>query len=286
MRFRHHQPDVRLRDVVQDYWELEDLHLSAPEHNADMPERTVRLMFSAEQMWVGPSVDALRPVLPVTLSRFSLQPRNLVVQGRLRALVVEFYPWAARQLLGWSAEMVPDALDAALSASIWGREVVALMQLQDWDAAREALETHLLHLSSGQGEPGMGVRAARQIYQSSGTVRVAKLAEELNLSPRTLERQFVQQVGVSAKSLARVVRFDKVNTRIRENPAVPMAELTFELGFFDQAHLIKEFKALSSMTPGAFAVIAAQRSSIIDLSNGGDHHIEVGMQSTNDSESV
>ncbi|ULH16039.1 helix-turn-helix domain-containing protein [Deinococcus sp. KNUC1210] len=276
MRFRHHDPDVRLRGAVQSYWELEDLQLSAPEQNADLPERTIRLMFSADRLLIGPSVEALRPLLPVSLSRFSLQPRSMVVQGRLRALVVEFYPWAARQLLGWRAEMVPDALDAALSASAWGREIVALIQLAEWDAAREVLETHLLRLTAGQGEPGTGVQAARQIYQSSGRLRVARLAEELNLSPRTLERQFVQQVGVSAKVLARVVRFDEVNNRIRENPAVPMAELTFELGFFDQAHLIKEFKALSSMTPGAFAVMAAQRSSGLDLSNGGDHFIEVG----------
>jgi len=59
-----------------------------------------------------------------------------------------------------------------------------------------------------------------------------------------------------------------------------MAELTFTLGFFDQAHLIKEFKALSSMTPGAFATFAARHQHSMDLElfrNGSDVYLEVGL---------
>ena len=277
MRFRHHPPDPRLSALVQGYLELEDLHLADPVRSADFPERTVRMMLLAGQMLAGPSADALRPLPPVMLTRFSLQPQSMVLQGLLRGLMVELYPWGARQLLGWSADQAPGALDAALSASAWSREVVALLQLGQWDAAREALEAQLLTLAGLQDEPGSGVQAARQIYRSSGVVRVAELAEELNLSARTLERQFAQQVGVGAKTLARVVRFDTLNTRIRTDPAVLMADLTYELGFFDQAHLIREFKALSSLTPGAFAAIAARRQSNLDLlQDGSDQYLEVG----------
>jgi len=278
MRFRYHNPDPRLRDLVHGYWEMEDMHLSGLEYNHDLAERTVRLMFSADQFLMGPSSDTLCPIPSVMLTPFVLQPQRSVMQGSLRVLMAEFYPWGARQLLGWSAGMTPDALNDALSASAWGREVVALVQQGEWGSAREALEAHLLHLAGLQGEPGAGMQAAQQIYQSFGTMRVAELAEELNLSLRTLERQFAQQVGVSAKTLARVVRFDEASTRIRLNPAVPMAELTFALGFFDQAHLIKEFRALSSMTPGAFAALAASRQPNLDfelLQPGSDQYIEL-----------
>lgn len=280
MRFRHHAPHPRLRDLVQGYWELEDMLLAWPEQNFNLPERTLRLMFSSETALLGPSLDALRPISPVVLTPFSIQPQRTAGRGRLRALVAELYPWGARQLLGWTAQMVPDALDTALSASAWGREVVALVQHGEWETAREALEEYLLLLADQSTEPGAGVQAARQIYQSFGKVRVAELAEELNLSPRTLERQFAQQVGVSAKTLARVVRFDEANIRIRTNPGVPMADLTFELGFFDQAHLIREFKALSSMTPGAFASIAARRRHRVDLDLlrvGGDQYLDLAV---------
>lgn len=265
MRFRHHIPDGRLRELVRGYWEIEDMHLARPEQNHDLPERIMRLMFSAETILTGSHADTLRPLPPVVLTPFSLQPQRTVVQGRLRVLVADLYPWAARQLLGWHAGLPAGQLNEALSATSWGREVVALVHLGEWDGAREALEAQLLRLKGQQLEPGAGVQAARQIYASFGTVRVTELAETLNLSPRTLERQFAQQVGVSAKTLARVVRFDEVNFRIRSDPAVPMAELTFELGFFDQAHLINEFRALASITPGTFAALAARRRDRVDL---------------------
>lgn len=259
MRFRYHDPDVRLRDQVRGYWEYEDFHLAGPELNYDLPERTLRLMFSAEPVLVGATLDALRPAPSVILTPFTLGAQRMVVQGQQRALAADLYPWGARQLLGWHAQAPPEALNEALSASAWGREVVALLRLREWDAARAALEAHLLARAGVQDEPGAGLHAAQQIYQASGVVRVAELAESLNVSARTLERQFAQQVGVGAKTLARVVRFDEAMTRIRADPNIPVAELTYQLGFFDQAHLIKEFKALSSMTPGTIAAITAQR---------------------------
>ncbi|GHF44053.1 AraC-like DNA-binding protein [Deinococcus metalli] len=278
MRFRHHAPDPHLRDVVQGYWELEDVHLAWPEQNYTLPERTMRLMFSAETLMLGPHPGALRPLPPVALTPFTRHPERTVGQGRLRVLVAELYPWGARQLLAWSPDTAPEALDAALSASAWGREVVALVRQGEWTAARGALEAHLRSVTARQGEPGAGVVAARRIYDSLGAARVADLAEELNVSPRTLERQFAQQVGVSPKTLARVVRFDEANTRIRTDPSVPMAELTFDLGFFDQAHLIREFRALSSLTPGAFAAVAARRQNRVDLDLlrvGGDQQLDL-----------
>lgn len=264
MRFQHHDPDPRLRDLVQGYWELEDLHLAVPVENADLPERTVRLLFSAGTVLMGPDASALRPLPPVTLTRFSLQSQANTMQGQVRALVAELYPWGARQLLGWSAQQAPGTLDTALSTSAWGREVIGLLRQQDWAAAREALEASLLARAAEQDEPGVGVRAARQIYTSLGNVQVTELAGSLAVSPRTLERQFAQQVGVSPKTLARVVRFDEMNSRIRLNPAVSMADLSFELGFFDQSHLINEFKALSSLTPSAFAAFAARHQYHMD----------------------
>lgn len=278
VRFRHHGPDTRLRGLVQGFWELEDAQLAWPEQNYSLPERTLRLMFSAETLRLGPSLAELRPLPPVVLTPFTRQPHRTVGQGRLRMLVAELYPWAARQLLGWTADTPPDALDAALSASPWGREVVGLVRSGEWTAAREALEGHLLALGHLRDGPGTGVLAAQRIYGSFGAARVADLAEELGVSPRTLERQFAREVGVGAKTLARVVRFDEANTRIRSDPAVPMADLTFELGFFDQAHLIKEFRALSSLTPGAFASLAARRRQRVDLDllrAAGEQHLDL-----------
>lgn len=278
MRFRHHDPHPDLHDLVQGYWELDDLYLAKPVKNADFPEGTVRLLFSAQMVLTGPAPETLRALAPVTLTQFSLRSQGNMMQGQFRVLVAELYPWAARHLLSWQADAPPDRLNTVVNDSTWGREVVALVRLGEWNAAREALETHLIELARQQGGLGAGVQAARHIYQSLGRVRVAELAEALNISRSTLERQFAQQVGVNAKTLARVVRFDAANTRIRLDPSVPMADLTFELGFFDQAHLINEFKALSGMTPSTFAAVSARHRHTVDLNlfqRNGDSYLEL-----------
>jgi len=278
MRFRHHAPHPDLHDLVQGYWELDDLYLAKPVKNADLPEGMVRLMFSAQTVLTGPAPETLRALPPVTLTQFSLHSQESMMQGQFRMLVAELYPWAARQLLGWQADAPPDRLNTAINDSTWGREVVALLRLGEWNAAREALETHLIGLARRRGGLGAGVQAAWHIYQSLGTVQVAELAETLNISRSTLERQFAQQIGVSAKTLARVVRFDAANTRIRLDPSVPMADLTFELGFFDQAHLINEFRRLSGMTPSRFAAVAVRHRHTVDLNlfeRRGDSYLEL-----------
>ncbi len=99
MRLRRHAPDARLRELVLAYWEYETYKDAGPELNHDLPERTVYLMFSAEPVRFGPSADALRPLPPITLTPFVMEPHQMVGQGKLRALMVDLYPYAARQLL-------------------------------------------------------------------------------------------------------------------------------------------------------------------------------------------
>ena len=60
------------------------------------------------------------------------------------------------------------------------------------------------------------------------------------------------EVGVNAKTLARLIRFEEVRNRLWLEPKVSLAQLAYELGFADQAHLTREFRALSYMTPRTF----------------------------------
>jgi len=89
MRFRHPTYHPDLHDLVQGYWELEDLHLASPAQSTDLPEGTIRLMFSAETVLTGVGTVALRTLPPVPLVHFSSHPQENVMQGRFRILVAE-----------------------------------------------------------------------------------------------------------------------------------------------------------------------------------------------------
>ena len=252
MHYQEFLPDARLRHLVRNYWQADEVHAAGQEEHRFMPERLVRLTFYAGSTWRGPLTGGdLTPMPAASLEGLTLTPLRAVSSGTTRALGVELYPWAARQLFGW--EFGQPTLDLSTQHPLLARAVSALLRLSAWDEARQLSEEWLLGLLSERGrELKAGVGAALVLYRSLGQARIGALAEELNLSPRQLERQFVAEVGVNAKTLSRLIRFEEVHNRLWFDPKLSLAQLAYELGFADQAHLSREFRALSAMTPRRF----------------------------------
>lgn len=80
---------------------------------------------------------------------------------------------------------------------------------------------------------------------------VTGLAESLRTSPRTLQRLFARDVGISPKRLARIVRFQRVFAAWREDPD-SLARVAAECGYFDHAHLVRDFRELAGLPPATF----------------------------------
>ncbi|MFC4639949.1 AraC family transcriptional regulator [Deinococcus hohokamensis] len=259
MSFLDVLPHPRLRALVRTYWQVEEFHAPGHEEHRFMPERTVRLTFFSGDSWEGApgETSALERLPGASLTGMRLAPRRLVSVGLTRALGVELYPWGARQLFGWS--MGIEALDLTPVSAPVSRAIPALLRAGAWNEAREVLEDWLLErLQAHEREAGPAVQAATTLYASLGTARIGALAEQLDISPRQLERGFAQEVGINAKTLARLIRFEEAHNRLYLNPDEPLAWLAYDLGFADQAHLTREFRTLSHMTPRAFAAYARQ----------------------------
>ncbi|SMB94560.1 AraC-type DNA-binding protein [Deinococcus hopiensis KR-140] len=258
MTYREFTPDSRLQGLVRLYWEVEENHGPGEEEHRFMPERSVRLTFYAGESWHGsPVTGELGPMPAASLFGMTLAPLRVVSRGHTCALGVELYPWGARQLFGW--DIGTASLDLLPEYGGVSREVCGLLDVQDWAGARARLEVWLLALHGERArEAGVGVQAATQLYRSLGTLRIGGLAAELELSPRQLERAFREEVGVTAKTLARLIRFEEVHNRLWLRPTTPLAPLAYALGFSDQAHLTREFRALSHMTPRAFTHFVRQ----------------------------
>lgn len=252
MAYQEFLPDARLSPLVRNYWQMDEYHDIGQQEHRFMPERLVRLTFYAGSTWRGSLTGGDLERMPAaSLEGLTLTPLRAVSIGSTKALGVELYPWAARQLFGWNFSLT--TLDLSLAHPSLTSAVGALLRLNAWHEARQLLEDWLLGLLSERGsEPGVGVRAAGELYNSLGQARIGALAEELNLSQRQLERHFAAEVGVNAKTLSRLIRFEEVHNRLWLDPDVSLAQLAYELGFADQAHLTREFRALSYMTPRTF----------------------------------
>src|SRR5690606_30448911 len=81
-----------------------------------------------------------------------------------------------------------------------------------------------------------------------GRVEIAALSRELGYSQKHLVSLFRDQIGMSPKRAARLVRFDHLVSQLRDGPR-PWAALACELGFSDQAHLAREVRRFAGFTP-------------------------------------
>ncbi|MEO5874340.1 MAG: helix-turn-helix domain-containing protein, partial [Streptosporangiaceae bacterium] len=87
-----------------------------------------------------------------------------------------------------------------------------------------------------------------RLLQSHGGISVAALALETGWSERRLSGRFRAEIGLPPKAAARVVRFDRARRLGAARPRL-LADLAAEAGYFDQAHLAREFRALAGCPP-------------------------------------
>jgi AraC-like DNA-binding protein len=93
----------------------------------------------------------------------------------------------------------------------------------------------------------------RTMLEDPAVVRVDELAERHAMSPRTLQRLFRRYVGVSPKWVLQRYRLHEAAERIAEGRDGDWAATALELGYFDQAHFIRDFKALIGASPAQYA---------------------------------
>lgn len=270
-------PHPRLRPGVMGYRGIR-LALNTPRRRLEAPIGAVTLMFGFDEPLR--IFRAGRP--PATLlSAYSGPTTTAFVgehTGRLSGVEVTLTPWAAFTLFGTPqhelADRVldPDELPHALggmraagrtgggAAGGW-RSVsdlsAALAALPTW-AERFRLLDEVLTWWQAAGTPSSArVTAAwAELVRSRGAVPVTRLAEHVGWSVRQLENRFREQIGLSPKAAARVLRLARARRLLAAGRS--QAETAALCGFYDQSHLSGEFKAMTGYTPRGFLVARRQ----------------------------
>ena len=94
----------------------------------------------------------------------------------------------------------------------------------------------------------------------SGRITIDRLANSAGISSRQLERRFLTDVGLGPKLFCRILRFQEVFRAVAGNPA-GWAALAVDCGYYDQAHLIRDFQEFAHQTP---AVLLAQSGGLTE----------------------
>lgn len=186
---------------------------------------------------------------------FGMQPkaRRKIIRAGQRAITARLPLGATASILGAPASalagrIVP--LDELWGTSATQRLVDRLGLARSTREAAAILDHAIasrLALASTPRHAPLALEAAARLAHTS----VHAVAADLGLSERHLRRIFRDTVGVSPKSFARLARFHRALQAARTSRHARWATIAVATGYYDQAHLIDEFRAITGVTPPA-----------------------------------
>lgn len=213
-----------------------------------VPDGAVRLVFN---LGAAPVVAGMRSAAAEAVGAAS---RAALVElgGEVHGIALTLRAGSVAAVLGAPAAAIADgavALDA-----LWGRAGGELLeQVYECrnDEARiaciqDALERRLVRYVAA---PIPGTHAALRAVSVSASQRIGDVAASLGIGERRLQQLFRAEVGLTPRQWRRLVRLRDCLGRLRGASAPQWAQLAVDCGFYDQAHLVNEFRELCGVTP-------------------------------------
>jgi len=191
-----------------------------------------------------------------------------IVDAPLIRLHVFIRPLGVRAILGVaSAEISSLVLNLS---DIWGNRAGDLIEMllaaNTWHQRFAILDRAFVSkLNPTSPQPEIAW-AWRRLRKTHGSVPIERLADEIGWSRRHFSGRFRDAIGVTPKSAARVFRFERACRLIKdERPG--LAHVAASCGYFDQAHMTREWNALAGCSPRAW--ISSELPFLQDYEIGG-----------------
>lgn len=262
MRYREEQPTASLAQHLECFWFVSESDVTAKTGATErvLPDGCLEWIFHLgvpfqRAMFAGEWERQPRSFVVGQLTRFLL----LQPQGRVEIMGVRFKPGGAYRFLPFPLESLTD--NNIPTAEVWGREGAeledAVLEVSS-DPRRQQLVEEFLLRRLQRTAPRRRLEATiAEIMRSRGQTRVHKMAEQIGLSSRQLEREFRSGVGLSPKALARIVRFQNLLRLVGEGPLREWAYLAVEGGYADQPHMVREFREFAGQSPSERQITVA-----------------------------
>jgi AraC-like DNA-binding protein len=241
-----HRPAPELAEVVEHYWTVRwDLRGRDPYTQHTLPHPSVHLV--AER---GRS-----RVLGVLTGRFTR-----VLQGQGRVFGVKFRPAGFHPFLGSPVSALTNRGVAVAEVFGPGGDTLVDQVLSVEDESRMVAAADAFVAGRLPGpDPNVPAvnRIVGQIMTDRDITRVDDVVDRTGVGKRRLQRLFARYVGVSPKWVIQRYRLHEALERLTGD-TVDLADLALDLGYFDQAHFARDFRALVGRPPAEYARSAAR----------------------------
>ena len=258
MRLLRFRPHPILSPYVETVWLFESTSgLPAGDVRTIVPNGRIKLIipFRSDQFIAVGDKVALHRQESITVTGMMDGPVVVhTAAENIGILGVEFKTAAAFHFLGLPLKELTDTIVDI--GDVLGRPGTELQERIADVAVPEKIRQveHLLvsRLCNSPGVETLVSRAVGAISASDGRIRIEDLCSEIGLSRRYLDMKFADQVGISPKALARIVRFQRIYKLLSQGQTLGAPQAVDD-DYYDQAHLIKEFKQFTGYSPGLFS---------------------------------
>lgn len=252
-------PSELLAPYVKHYWFLT---ACSPRqmHERIIPNGLICLMFHRGERIFSSTQNRFQP--RAFLSGQGTGYSDLVYAGSIDLACIVFQPAGAKAFFNMplielnEQNVAVDELDNPLLTELSNR----LFDLSDIRANVLLMEQFLCKcLCTLTVHNQQRINAALQsIY--AGQQRVDMLAQTACLGYKQFKRVFAEYVGANPKDYLRVIRFQKALHILQNQSVSSLTQLAYECGYYDQPHLIKEFKTFSGYTPAEYVSVCTPYS--------------------------
>ncbi|BCL22160.1 AraC family transcriptional regulator [Streptomyces tuirus] len=247
VRFRRHEPAEPLRRYVEWYWFI-DWDLPAPYASHVVPHPSVNLTFQWDE-GDGP------PYAEVTGVALGLYTRKLTGRGRVCGAKFRpggFRPYTPEEPVSrWTGRALPAREVFPRITGDTARSIVTAAGDRARVAALDAVLLSLPHTPDPQAD--LAIDLVRHIRADRTVRRVGDFARAEGVSVRALQRLFATCVGVSPKWVILRYRIHEALEQAGTREDIDWAALAADLGYADQAHLVRDFTATVGVPPTAYA---------------------------------
>ncbi|MGV6935263.1 AraC family transcriptional regulator [Paenibacillus sp. CMM36] len=261
------KPSAALRAYVACYWESGPATREVSEENVAVSDKD-----AASLSWMEEE-EAVDRVLPdgctdILLEYDSVSKRQELsycgtftnpfvstrqVGSETRIFAVRFFPGGAHYFHGMPTHLFTGG-NYHLE-DLWPESIAVIgeriMEAQNFNERVRIMDEYLnqLLLRQRTNDCDLMKNLLHRIFVSGGSVGVKELAERETISERQLNRKFGQWIGISPKKFSEVVRFQSVLRSIQSGGSLDWTELALKHSFFDQAHLIHDFRKFYGASP-------------------------------------
>ena len=250
MRYAEIQPNPLLADFVECFWTLED-ETPAVQPERLLPDGCVELILNFGECFQEHKDDGRKERQPRHLLVGQMtQPVLIAPTGSVRLLAIRFHPGGTFPFFHLPMhELTNQVTELAVLSGEFQRELIRCCEGKPSLMLRiAAVEKLLIERVRRCRDEARLLGLVTKVVRRGGQVSVDQLARDAGLSNRQLERRFLLEVGIGPKLLGRILRFQQIFRAVDRHDE-GWAAVAADCGYYDQAHLIRDFREFARQTP-------------------------------------